>query len=357
VIFGGWALCKVVSRLVREGSDPHSRRPSSVRVGSAPESGVQTTRTVRLVSGCVISLGSGSVDDVCSAIAGAQRGRVSRGQLLVAGVDRRAIDRLLRSGWLIPEHSGVYALGHEAEIELADEIAALLACGPTAMLSHHSAATLWGLRPGRARPIHLTVPVDAWGARPGGVIVHRSRILRPVDVTTHLDLPVTSPARTLLDIAAGLPAQDVEYILEEGLGPKRLLSEAEVADVASRAGRHPGAATLRRVLATRTGTLTESKAQRRLLELIGEAGLPFPKTEQPLLGYRVDLLWPELKLVVEVDGYGSHGTRGAFEHDRRRDTRLQAAGFTVIRVTAREIEYRPWAVIAQLAQAIHLRAS
>jgi very-short-patch-repair endonuclease len=111
------------------------------------------------------------------------------------------------------------------------------------------------------------------------------------------------------------------------------------------------------VLATRTGTLTESKAQRRLLELIREAGLPFPKTEQPLLGYRVDLLWPDLKLVVEVDGYQSHGTRGAFEHDRRRDARLQAAGFTVMRVTAREIEYRPWAVVAQLAQAIHLRAS
>jgi very-short-patch-repair endonuclease len=190
---------------------------------------------------------------------------------------------------------------------------------------------------------------------PPGVIVHNT--ILDCGRATHLDLPVTSPARTLIDIAAGLPARDIEYILEEGLGPKQLLTEAEVAEVAARAGRHPGAATLRRVLATRTGTLTESRAQRRLLELIREAGLPFPQTERPLLGYRVDLLWPDLKLVVEVDGYQSHGTRGAFEHDRRRDARLQAAGFMVLRFSAREIEYRPWAVIAQLAQAIHARGS
>jgi very-short-patch-repair endonuclease len=310
---------------------------------------------VRLVSGRRISVAPGSLEELIGEIAGAQRGRVSRDQLREAGINRHVIDRRVRRGSLIPKHPGVYMVGHAADVELGDEIAALLACGPTAMLSHHSAATLWGLRPGRARPIHVTVPDGDHGMRPEGVIVHRTVL--PTERATHRDVPITSPARTLLDIAGGLPARDVEYILEEGLGPKQLLSEAEVAEVAERAGGHPGAGTLRRVLATRTGTLTESRAQRRLLELIREAGLPFPKTEQPLLGYRVDLFWPELKLVVEVDGYLSHGTRGAFEHDRRRDARLQAAGFTVIRLTARDIEYRPWAVIAVLAQAIHQRAS
>jgi very-short-patch-repair endonuclease len=274
---------------------------------------------------------------------------VSRDQLLEARIDRRAIDRRIKNGRLIPAHSGVYVVGHNAEVELGDETAALLACGPTAMLSHHSAATLWGLRPGTARPIHVTVPRGDHGVRPQGVIVHRT--ILPTQPDLHLDLPVTSPARTMLDIAAGLPDRDVEYILEEGLR-KPLLSETDVAEVVARAGRHPGARTLRRVLATRTGTLTESKAQRRLLELIREAGLPWPKTERPLLGYRVDLVWPELRLVVEVDGYQVHGTRGAFEHDRRRDARLQSAGFVVIRFTARQIEYEPVAVIAQLAQAI-----
>jgi very-short-patch-repair endonuclease len=307
------------------------------------------------VSGGRIGVPTGHIDELISMIASAQRGRVSREQLFEGGANRDEIDWRVRRGRLIVKHPGVYLVGHSAEVELGDETAALLACGPTALLSHHSAATLWGLRPGMARPIHLTVPRGQHGVRPAGVIVHRTVL--PTERTTHRDLPITSPARTMLDIAAGLPDREVEYILEEGLGPKRLLTEAEVAEVAARAGRHPGAGTLRRVLATRTGTLTESKAQRRLLGLIRDAGLPFPRTEQPLLGYRVDLLWPDLKLIVEVDGYQSHGTRGAFERDRRRDARLQAAGFMVIRVTAREIEYRPWAVIAQLAQAIHQRSS
>lgn len=269
-------------------------------------------------------------------------------------MDRHAIDRRVKNGRLIVKHPGVYAFGHDAHAELAEETDALLACGPTAMLSHHSAATLWGLRPGHARPVHVTVPTVHFGAMPRGVIVHRSRILLPRDVRTQLDLPITSPARTMLDIAAGLPDRDVEYILEEALA-KRLLSDEAAAEVVRRAGRHPGAAALRRVLATRTGTLTESAAQRRLLELIREAGLPFPKTERPLLGYRVDLLWPELRLVVEVDGYQTHGTRGAFERDRRRDARLQTAGFLVLRFTARQIEHQPLAVIAQLAHAILAR--
>jgi very-short-patch-repair endonuclease len=323
--------------------------------GLASQTEAKTGSTVRLVSGARISLASGSVDGRISEIAGTQRGRVSRDQLREAGIDRHAIDRRVSNRRLIVKHPGVYLVGHNAEVELGDETAALLACGPTAMLSHHSAATLWGLRPGRARPVHVLVPRGHHGVLPEGVVVHNT--ILDCGRTSHLDLPITSPARTLLDIAAGLPDQEVEYILEEGLGPKRLLTEAEVAEVAARAGRHPGAGTLRRVLATRTGTLTESKAQRRLLGLIRDAGLPFPRTEQPLLGYRVDLLWPDLKLIVEVDGYQSHGTRGAFERDRRRDARLQAAGFMVIRVTAREIEYRPWAVIAQLAQAIHQRSS
>ena len=318
----------------------------------APENGVKRAITVRLVSGGTLSLGPGRADELIAAIARAQRGRVSRDQLLEAQVDRRAIDRRIHNGRLIVKHPGVFAVGHSAEVELGDETAALLACGPTALLSHHSAATLWGLRPGRARPVHITVPRSDYGARPEEVVVHRTVL--PTERALHLDLPVTSPARTMLDIATGLPDRDVEYIVEEGLA-KRLLTEAGVADIVARAGRHPGAARLRRVLTTRTGTLTESSAQRRLLELIREAGLPFPQTERPLLGYRVDLLWPDLRLVVEVDGYQTHGTRGAFEHDRRRDAELQAEGFVVIRFTARQIEHQPLAVIARLAHAILAR--
>jgi very-short-patch-repair endonuclease len=184
-----------------------------------------------------------------------------------------------------------------------------------------------------------------------GVIVHRSRIVIPRDIATEQDLPVTSPARTFLDIAATLPERDLGYVLEEGLR-RPLLTEDDVHEILGRAGGHPGRATLTNLMAHRTGTLTESKAQRRLLELITDADLPFPQTEVPLLGYRADLFWPEIRLVVEVDGYPTHGTKGAFERDRRRDARLKTAGYTVIRFTAREIEYEALAVIARLAQMI-----
>jgi very-short-patch-repair endonuclease len=316
-----------------------------------------------LVSGGRISLAPGPIDGRIGAIAGAQRARVSRDQLIEARVDRRAIDRRIKNGRLTVKHSGVYVVGHTPEIDLGDETAALLACGPTALLSHHSAATIWGLRPGTARPIHVTVPRGHHGTRPEGVEVHRT--ILPTERRIYLDLPITSPARAVLDIAAGLPDRDVEHIVEEGLrrripGARRvtpLLTEADLAEVVARAGRHPGAGRLKRVLATRRGTLTESVAQRRLLDLIRDSDLPMPLTERPLLSYRVDLLWPELRLVVEVDGYQFHGTRGAFEDDRRRDARLQAAGYVVIRFTARQIEHHPLAVLAQLAQTIQTLGS
>jgi very-short-patch-repair endonuclease len=181
--------------------------------------------------------------------------------------------------------------------------------------------------------------------------VHRSLILEPRDIRVEKDLPVTSPARTMLDVAATLPERDLAYVLEEGLR-KPLLTETDVYELLRRAGRHPGVHTLTSLMAHQRGGITESMAQRQLLELIREARLPLPQTEVPLLDYRVDLFWMDLNLVVEVDGYAAHGTRGAFERDRRRDARLKAAGFTVIRFTAREIEYEPLAVIARLAQNI-----
>jgi very-short-patch-repair endonuclease len=303
------------------------------------------------VSGSELSVVSVSPDELAAAIAGAQRGQASRAQLLEAGVHTQAIVRRVRNGRLIPRHRGVYAVGHAAQVEFADETAALLACGPTAVLSHHSAATIWGLRPGIARPIHVTVPAGKHGLRADDVVVHRSSTLTKADVTTHKDLPVTSPTRTVLDVAGTLPETDTAYVLEEGLA-NRLLTEAAIHELLRRAGNHPGAHALARVMRSREGGLSESNAQRRLLELIREAALPIPQIERPILDYRADLYWPHLRLIVEVDGYQSHGTRGAFEHDRRRDARLQAAGYVVIRISAIQIEREPLAVIARLAQAL-----
>lgn len=326
--------------------------PSAVGAPFAPLGEENRALTVRLLDGRTISLGPDAPDRLIAAIMRTQRNHASRTQLLAAGIDRRAIDRRVANGELTRRHAGVYRAGLAAPVELEDETVALLACGPTAMLSHHSAATLWGLRPGRACPIHVTVAIGQHHRRPAGVIVHRSRLLEPRDIAIERGLPVTSPARTMLDIAATLPERDLGYILAEGLH-KRLLTEGTLLEILPRSGRHTGRHALTQVIQRRTGSLTESQAQRRLLQLIRDAGLPPPETEVPLLDYRVDLLWRNIKLIVEVDGYQFHGTRASFERDRRRDARLTAAGFTVVRFAAPEIEHEPLAVVARLAQVIH----
>ncbi len=265
-----------------------------------------------------------------------------------------AIARRVRSGRLERVHDGVYAAPQTSELPLALETAALLACGDGALLSHHSAVTLWGLRPGTARPIHVTIPGERGFCAPAGVKLHRSRILTPRDVRAHHGLPITSPARSLLDVAATLPDRDIERLLDEGLFALRLLTRVEIAELLARAGNHPGRARLTRVAnAHIDDTRTDSPPEERLLALIRAAGLPEPQPQVPILGYRLDFYWPDLRLAVEVDSYGTHGGRARFEADRRRDARLLTEkGIVVIRFTRAAIEQRPFETIALLARAI-----
>ncbi len=128
-----------------------------------------------------------------------------------------AIARRFRSGRLELIHRGVYGLPQTAEVPLAAETAALLACGEQAVLSHHTAATLWRIRPGLARPVHVTLPGKGGCPAPEGVIVHRSSTISPADVRIRDGLPVTSPARTMLDVAATLTDRDLERLLDEAL--------------------------------------------------------------------------------------------------------------------------------------------
>lgn len=290
-------------------------------------------------------------------IADAQRGRASRQQLLAAGVEPAAVKRRLRNGRLELLHRGVYGLPQTAELPLAAETAALLACGEEAVLSHHSAATLWGLRPGTARPVHVTIPGHRGCPAPEGVRVHRSLTLSPDDVTLHQGLPVTSPARTILDVAPTLTDRDVERILDEGLFALRIVTLAEVRGVIARAGKHPGRGRLRRVaLKHRHSTRTDSPPEERLLQLIRAAALPEPRLQAPALGYRLDFFWPHLRLAVEVDAYGTHGSRSRFEADRRRDARLLTEeGIVVVRLTEAAIDHRPFEAVALVARAIGLR--
>jgi very-short-patch-repair endonuclease len=242
-------------------------------------------------------------------------------------------------------------------VPLAAEAAALLACGEGAVLSHHSAATMWRLRPGSARPVHVTIPACRRCLAPAGVIVHRSRTLTPADIRVQDGLPLTAPARTMLDVAANMPDRDVERLLDEALFARRILTFAEVFDVIVRAGTHHGRARLERLARNHTrATKTDSPPEETMLGLIRAAGLPEPETQAYVLDYRLDLYWPELKLAVEIDAYGTHGSPARFDADRRRDARLMTeAGIFVLRFTRAAVEERPLEVIGVLARTIGQR--
>ena len=203
----------------------------------------------------------------------------------------------------------------------------------------------------------MTIPGDRGFPAPNGVKLHRSRTLAPQDIRLHQGLPVTSAARALLDVAARLPDRDVEVLLAEALFARRLLTREEIAGLLARAGQHPGRARLERVASAQLNdTRTDSPPEERLLELIRAGGLPEPRLRVHVLGYRLDFFWPELGLAVEVDAYGTHGSRARFESDRRRDARLLTEeGIYVLRLTRAAINERPFEAIALIARAIGQR--
>ncbi|CAA9536986.1 MAG: hypothetical protein AVDCRST_MAG30-4328 [uncultured Solirubrobacteraceae bacterium] len=252
-----------------------------------------------------------------------------RAQLLDAGLTSRQIERRLASGHLHALHRGVYAVGHTALPPFAHELAALLACGPTAHLSHRTAAVVWRMLPPAPGPIHVTI---SGSHRRGPATVHLHRTTRP-EVTHREDLPLTSAVRTLTDLTAtGSP--ELDRAVNEAL-VLRLVSAADI--------RH---------LVPQGPAPTRSEAERRLLALIAKARLPRPRTNVRLAGHEVDAHWPDQRLVVEVDGYAFHGTRAAFERDRARDADLLAAGQRVLRVTWRQITDQPEALAARLGAAL-----
>ncbi|MGI9629114.1 MAG: type IV toxin-antitoxin system AbiEi family antitoxin domain-containing protein [Longimicrobiales bacterium] len=284
-----------------------------------------------------------------------QRGVVARRQLLGDGVPPNVIDRRLKSGWLRAIHRGVYRVGPFAASG-SQEIAALLACGDRAALSHRTAATLWEFAPppSRAAPVDVISPSTIRGPS-RGVRVHRVRVLDLTEVTTRRGLRVTTPPRTLVDFAATAKPAAVERALAQaerrGLATvnqmKRLLVE------------HPyrrGNAKLAVALGLGGGpSLTRSEAEVLFLSLVRRAELPLPRTNVVVEGLEVDILWRRERLVVEIDGFAFHGGRAAFERDRERDVRLTAAGFRVIRVTWRQLKERPEPFLVRLGRALAVK--
>jgi very-short-patch-repair endonuclease len=262
---------------------------------------------------------------------------VSRGQLLDAGMSADTIDWQLRRGRLHRLHRGVYAVGHAAVTHEGRLLAAVLACGPSAVLSHRSAAGVWRLlRPEPAAPIDVTVTTGHRRPR-AGIRVHHATVARRV----RDGLPVTSPVRTLVDMAA-TGDRHLDRAVEQAL-IARLVRSAELAATGSPALRNA---------ASNDPHITRSEAERVLLGLIERAGLPPPQTNVRVAGHEVDAYWPHSRVVVEVDGFAFHAARHAFERDRLRDQRLAAAGLRVLRITWRQLIFSPEGVAVRLAGAL-----
>ena len=263
-------------------------------------------------------------DVLLARLAARQAGVVSRGQLLALGFTRREIELLVKCARLIRVHNGVFAVGHEALSDRGIIIAALLAVGPGAVVSHGTAAYVWSLIPSMPPFVHVTLTARRPRQRHGIRVHHATRL----DTTTHQQLPITTPAQTL----AQLPPRD----------RARARDEALILGLVDRA--HDDHA-----------EPTRSELERALIPALRAAGLPLPLVNQRVLGHEVDFHWPRQRVIVETDGWRAHGRRRAFEDDRARDAELHAAGWIVLRFTWRQVVRETLLVTVRIAQVLALR--
>jgi very-short-patch-repair endonuclease/predicted transcriptional regulator of viral defense system len=291
-----------------------------------------------------------AADATIAKVAGRQDNVISREQLLAIGVGRGVIARQLERGRWQRLHRNVYLIGPAPPTLRARARAATMTCGEGAVVSHRTAAALYGLMPPRG-DVHVTVP----GRNPGnrqGVQIHRVTTLSFDEIVVRDGLTLTSPARTICDVAGTEPLTEAERALSEAR-VQRLVTTRALERVIERTPTLKGSSVIRSLLrASEESGYTRSEAERRLRRLAQAAGIDQPLVNVPLLGFVVDFLWPDQRLVVEVDGYQFHGHRQRFESDRRRDQQLVAAGYGVIRVTWIQLRDEPIAVITSIAQAL-----
>ena len=297
---------------------------------------------------------SGGSERRVATLAARQHGVVTRTQLVGLGLSADVIDRRLSTGRLRSLHRGVYMVGPMFPAH-ATEMAAVLACGPGAVLSHRSAASLWQLLPYPARPTLVDVTAPEADRRPRGIRVHRVRSLGKGETARVKRIPVTTPARTLLDLAADAAPRELEQAVAQAES-RNLTNRRKLFSLLARYRGRGGTRALRALLerAARPA-LTRSEAEERFLALVRSARLPAPDVNVLLGRHEVDFLWREEGLVVEVDGFAFHSSRASFEADRRRDAELAAQGLRVIRVTWRQIADQPEATLVSVAQALVLR--
>jgi very-short-patch-repair endonuclease len=286
---------------------------------------------------------SRTVEEKLARIADKQHGVVARGQVLAAGVSPSGIDRRVRKGALLPEYPGVYRVGHRAPSTEARYMAAVLACGDRAVLSGRAAAHLLDLI---KSPPSSPVVTARTERRIKGITTKRSCNVSPHERTTVRGIPVTTPARTLVDLAAELSPDALARACHEA-GVLHGTTPAQVEAVLSRHPTSPGATKLRRVL---RGDIhvTLSTLERRFLKLLRAEGLPLPQTNRRIGARWVDCRWPEQRLTVELDGYRYHRSRHAWEQDRRREREARARGDEFRRYTYGDVAEDPRLMLNEL---------
>jgi very-short-patch-repair endonuclease len=267
------------------------------------------------------------------ALADRRHGIVTRRQLHALDLSDTAIRGWIRRGVLHRVHRGVYSVGPGALAVEGRMLAAVLACGPGAALSHRSAAALWGLRQTDQRRIDVTAVVDA-GRRDRAITFHRTRTL-DADRTTHRGVPITTVARTLVDLAGVVPVAAVERALSQA-EVLSLYDHTALDEVLERSNGRRGARALRAALGVPI-VFTRSELENRMLALCRRHRLPTPQVNAIVCGQEVDFYWPAARLIVETDGHKYHRTQRAFEDDRRRDADLTVAGHRVVRITYRRL--------------------
>jgi len=277
-------------------------------------------------------------------------------QLRDLGVSTSSIGRAIEAGFLQVVYRGVYSLLSLSALPvLAREQAAILACAPDTYLSHETAAKLWGLWTPPVDVVHITVVGRNGACSRPSLIVHRAATLDRRDHRTHRGLPITSPARTLFDLAVSTNFRQLEHMFDEAI-KTGIMRRSQVTHVLHRCPKRRGAKRMRSLNdETRPQAWTRSKTERRLRTLIRKAGLPTPHSNTTYDGIELDLYWPEHRLDVEIDGYAFHSSQTALERDHRRDRRLAALGIIVLRFSARQVWEEPVLVIAEIAAALALR--
>ncbi|HEY1359090.1 MAG TPA: DUF559 domain-containing protein [Thermoleophilaceae bacterium] len=286
-------------------------------------------------------------------------GIVTRAELRALGWSDDQVDQRVAAGLLLRRYRGVYSIGRPIETDEGQWLAAVKACGPDAALSFWSAARLWGLIETRSRLLEVTVPTTAGVRRRKLLIVHRSSTLTEEETIVRRSIPVTRVPRTIIDCAENSTERQVER-LTDAAARLGWVSEGELREAAHRHPRRQGGRLLLRVLGRHQAgsTATANDFEELFLTICDAHGIPRPVVNRPLGAITPDFRWPEHRVIVETDGWATHGKqRLVFESDHERDTLLAVDGWRVLRFTWRQLTERPEWVADQVSRALRKASS